>query len=674
MHRDPLDVPWVPYPKSSTPTFPMLPKDLNTLDNRLQGQGTMRSTERWSAKWITLAMTLLVIGCSEDDRVVPFGQGGSHQGEGEEQEGEPEGPPPSADIRPSEGLEGVQAVPLHDTQLQMEGIRFYAALREDMDQDGDDDVLAVGVSDGHSEGDPPIAHLVFGRQERPAEGETTSPRVVAETLGMHPFPPGAASGTGDTECEPPLAVIHTDGSRRVAEFTRTCGTSTVRVYFLVQADHTPRLRERLGVQDGQLTLAYPDIDDDGHPDLEATVHLAGRELTLRWMDRAGGLALDPRQPAETLEAVSGDPGAIDFASAICGEGLAIGGHWGLDCPPDTRRRLTLEALFAQASDNLAQALAGMPELSAEEEAAFLTRIERPTIHALRVGPPLRAHLAARQGGLGYGPEGVIDHTRAHILAVPPQAGVQPLPYTGPPAIPSPSAPPRAVGGVRSRIHRTLIRRGQQNRRMRAHARQPARIEIFPAQLFAPGSTAIESIPIDAAARTRWTVLGWAPQGFLLFDGVSRHFMEVTSTPLRTHLVPVPTPMPAPLRGARVAQGGRVWVSETPLGVIHGDGETVSLWRNEDWDRQHPILAAAIDPTGTRIAIARDDGIFVLHQENDTAVRPVPSETTNQPAPSSDATGDAVEDPANGAASPEPSSADSNPSDEAPADNPSSAMQ
>ncbi|MFT5354371.1 MAG: hypothetical protein ACI9KE_001576 [Polyangiales bacterium] len=527
------------------------------------------------------------MACDGEGRVVPFGQETPDEepnAEASEDEGEP-----SAITR---ALGGETTVELEGASFSAENARLHALYADDVDRDGDRDALVLGTRTVESATE---LLLIFGRRE--------GSHIVTRVLATQRLPNCEANRVEG-------AFREGDALERVASASVQCGEETIEVRFVVKVESTPRVRERLAVRDGQIALSFPDIDEDEHLDLRAEITLYGRSTTLEWLDRAGGLTRVEGEPEATLSAIRGNENAHELARALCGPdaSVAVGGRWGLDCPETSTRGIRLDAALARAGDDLPRALHELTSFSPEDRVEFFERLELPTVGWRRVDHVLPRTPATRHAGLSFADgRTLIDHSTNMSI---PLTDSAPTPHMGP-------APIRAPGGEIAAV-RSVSNRGS-----------IYEINIGSEAPFHSRTQRVFSLPTPPASE--WLVLGWAPQGLLLFDGVDRFLATVTEVAdvgqvttqagngaggrrvdlLALRTIETDDLLPAPFHGARTNASGDIWVAETPYGILFGDGSDLTLWRPEGWDDELETLALALGPSGHRVAVAREDGIFLV---------------------------------------------------------------
>lgn len=544
---------------------------------------------------LSVLVLATLMACDGEGRVVPFGQ--ETPDEEPQEEATPDEALTSAITR---SLDGETSVELEGASFSVEGAQLHALYAHDVDGDGDRDALVLGTR--YVEPATELL-LIFGRRE--------GPHIVTRVLATQRLPNCEASSVEGSFRE-------ADALERIASASVRCGEEAIEVRFVVKVESTPRVRERLAVRGGQLALSFPDIDEDEHLDLRAELTLFGRSTTLEWLDRAGGLARVEGEPEATLSAIRGQANAHELARALCGPdaSVAVGGRWGLDCPDASTQGIRLDAALARAGDDLPRALHELSSFSAEDRVEFFERLELPEVSWRRIEHVLPRTAATRHASLSFADNRtLLDHT-THMTI--PLVDVPPSPLMG-------AAPIRAPGGEDAGV-RSVSARGSTHE-----------INIGGATPFHSPTRRTLLLPTPPASE--WLVLGWAPQGLLLFDGVERFLATVSEVGeimvpgagrrvdvLALRTIEAGDLLPAPFAGARTNTSGDIWVAETPYGVLFGNGDVVTLWRPEGWDDELECLALALGPSGQRVALAREDGIFLMG----TGIGHTSSTATNMP--------------------------------------------
>jgi hypothetical protein len=113
----------------------------------------------------------------------------------------------------------------------------------------------------------------------------------------------------------------------------------------------------------------------------------------------------------------------------------------------------------------------------------------------------------------------------------------------------------------------------------------------------------------------WAVLGWAPQGLVAATGDRLRIVPVDELG-KTAGQPIDlrpgSPLPAPVRGARITPDGNRYVIPHPEGIVVREWQRggSGLWlRPSDWTQvPGELRAIAISPSGKRIAVQKGNEI------------------------------------------------------------------
>ncbi|MCB9598894.1 MAG: hypothetical protein H6722_21845 [Sandaracinus sp.] len=468
----------------------------------------------------------------------------------------------------------------------------HALLVSDLDGDGDRDALLLRVD---------VARQVVGVSVAIREGGAFRVRAPSP-LPLEGCVVEAAS------------LTHATRSSFVAEARTRCTAEGVdesrTMRWILSNEAAPRVRLVTSTR-GETTLsfAFEDLDDDGHEDVRGTVGAAGRETTLRWLDRPGGLALDRAEPAASVRAAMADAReqGLALARALClGDDatLRLGpGRWGLDCPEEllgAARIAQTDALLR--AGRLVEALAAMDGgavASAEAlDAAARSGVTQTRLpFAYRGEPSLDVtHLAlgflVSEGAPELRVQGAsIDRVGRDGQARPADAE--------PPLLRSGDEPPWTVvrtrgNGCGAEASLALFLGGTLGGAHEVTIAQPDGCE-------------------DEDARP-WRIVGWAPQGLLAARLGERRVVPITTDGLPAGdpvVLDADAPWPAPARGGRVTPDGDTWILERPEGVLVFSGGRVELWRPEGWAQGPAPSAAAVSADGTEVAVLRGDAIWIL---------------------------------------------------------------
>jgi hypothetical protein len=126
-------------------------------------------------------------------------------------------------------------------------------------------------------------------------------------------------------------------------------------------------------------------------------------------------------------------------------------------------------------------------------------------------------------------------------------------------------------------------------------------------------------PIDRPVSVfEWAVLGWAPQGLVAASGDLLRVVpldELGKSAGRPIDLSAGSPLPAPIRGARITPDGARYVIPHPEGVVVRDWRKggAGLWlRPPDWNEVGGTLRAVdLSPDGKRVAVQKGNEIRLL---------------------------------------------------------------
>lgn len=507
-----------------------------------------------------LALVLMfLIACGDDDRSVPF------RPEPAEETTEPSAP---FEARSGHPLEGTSAS-VGNATLESEGRQLRALLAADFDRDDDEDALAIAVT---PQDDQLEVALLYGHRE----AQQFATRVLGRVL--------------ISDC--PSPEVRADASQPQPDMltgsaTLGCESGEVTVLLVASGGRAPRLRERFAARGVSLQPRFVDLDEDGHQDLEVVFGSGDDRLTLALLDRPGGMGRDATGLQTSLDALleraeAGSASALALFDAACGPEprISVGGRFGLDCPRGQTRRADSMAAVQLARTDLARAVLRMSSASPDAVTRFVAAVphEEPTWRRVADAPTANALTAI----LSF-----TDGTVSIFGATPDP--MQPLPEVAP--VTSPDG--------------RFIARGIAD----------DAVEIVSAAVGATAGYAVPErtlplgLPPSGAA---WWLLGWAPQGVLVTDGVTRFVAGTGVVPLAAD-----APAPAPLRGGRVTRDGERWVTETAIGLLVHDGSSVALVRPRGWDEVGGAPRdAAVSEDGRTVAVVKGDGVFVFARDGE----------------------------------------------------------
>jgi hypothetical protein len=423
-----------------------------------------------------------------------------------------------------------------------------------------------------------------------------------------------------------------------------CETGKRNNLWLVTIEAQPRVRERITVLppneqssvDIEIELGVEDRDADGYEDVVANLSIGKTAIPLAWLNRPGGFARDASQPEASLQELadaaweslggnltSANTGALavlDSFVALCRESgaarVGLSGAQGLQCQrsPATARAASVAISAAIRRGSFVRALELQRwwqnpalEPSPEERNLVQAAWRKAKANAVatwrvidREGGP--ASLYFRDADTlvidGRAPRQV--QLSSGIKTQLPEAELVP-------AIRDPSGR-FAVRSVRATCAGFEAEVGP------IRGKQSHRAPIERRSSKAPCRT-----PIDRPATVfEWAVLGWAPQGLVAASGdllrvvPLNQFAKPAGRPIELSTT---SPLPAPIRGARITADGARYVIPHPEGVVVRDWRNggAGLWlRPADWDKvPGDLRSIAISPDGRKIALQKGSEIRLL---------------------------------------------------------------
>ena len=489
------------------------------------------------------------------------------------------------------------------------------------------------------DGNEPIDAVVVSADPQQVRLQAAYPRgldVVARNIDSFLVPSHCA--------EPAAEIQQLSESLLGVRVEHTCETGKRTNFWLLTVEAQPRVRERITVLPPndrstapiELELRVEDRDADGYDDVVAEARIGETKVPLAWLNRPGGFARDVSQPETTLRELADSAwtslrsdlagaqknalAALDAFVALCRESgaarIGLSGTHGLQCQqsPATARAVSVAMTAAIRRGSFVRAL----ELQRwwEATATQPTPEERELVQAAWRKAEANAtatwHRVDTEGGptsLYFRDDDtlVIDSRVPHAVQL--SSGfktrlseadiVPPVRDTdGRYAVRSVRATclgfEAEVGPIRSKqSHRVLIERRSGN---------------------VPCKT-----PIDRTASAfEWAVLGWAPQGLVAASG---DLLRVV--PLNAFAKPAgrpidlstSSPLPAPIRGARITPDGSRYVIPHAEGIVVRDWRKggTGLWlRPTDWNAvPGELRSIAISPNGRRIAIQKGNEIRLV---------------------------------------------------------------
>lgn len=578
-------------------------------------------SQRWAAALgVFLAGGVLVGGCSARKQV-PFGLQ-----DAETPSAEPPAAPTgeSSPELPSSGQTygpGQVEVEIGDSTLVLGAGYALAGLQIDLD------------------GNDPIDALVVSADPQQVRLEAAYPRgidVVARQIDAFLVP---------DQCIEPAAEIRRLSPALVGiRVEHACETGKRTNFWLITTEAQPRVRERITVlppndrstEPIELELHVEDRDADGYDDVVADVRLGKTHIPLAWLNRPGGFARDPSQPEATFQelADSADrlmgsdlPGAdkaalavLDAFVALCRESgaarVGFSGTQGLQCrrSPATAKALSVALTAAIRRGGFVRAL----ELQRwwDEAVTEPTTEERELVQT--AWRRANAHMAATWR--------VIDEESSRASLYFPDDDTLVVEASAPRSIQLSSglkkrlADSELVAPARDPSGRYAIRSvratcaGYEAEVGLIRSKQTHRVPIEQ-----PAGHGPCRAPIDRPASVfEWAVLGWAPQGLVVASGdllrivPLNAFAKPAGRPLDLR---AGTPLPAPIRGARITPDGSRYVIPHKEGIVVRDWREggSGLWlRPADWSKvPGELRSIALSPNGRRVAIQKGSEIRLL---------------------------------------------------------------
>jgi hypothetical protein len=575
-------------------------------------------SQRWAAALLVLLAAVVTEGCSSRKQV-PFGlqdAGTPSEATAEGEEGE-EG---EAELPVGIAFEPNQVeVQVAESTLVLQAGYALAALELDLDGSEPTDVLVVSAA----------PQEVLLQAAYPQGLAATARRVDSFPVPSH--------------CVDPTAAIRQLSTTLVeVRVEHNCETGKRTNFWLITIEKQPRVRERITVLPAndrsaapvELELRVEDRDADGYDDVVANVRIGETDIPLAWLNRPGGFARDASEPEATLRALAdsawdsldSDLGGanksalavVDAFVALCRDSgaarIGLSGTHGLQCQRSAAaaRAVSVAMTAAIRRGNFVRAL----ELQRwwEDTAAQPTPQERELVQAAwrKAKATATWRTIAREGGaasLYFRDDDtlVVDGRTPRTIQLSSgsesrlaEADVMP-----------PIRDPNGRFAVRS-VRVTCV--GFEAEVGPIRGRQTHRVPIERRSSNTPCKT-----PIDRPATVfEWAVLGWAPQGLVAASG---DLLRVV--PLNTFGKPAGnpidlrpgSPLPAPIRGARIRADGSRYVIPHPAGIVVRDwrGGGAGVWlRPADWDAvPGELRSLAISPDGRHVAVHKGSEIRLL---------------------------------------------------------------
>jgi hypothetical protein len=574
-------------------------------------------SQRWGAALVMFLASALVGGCS-GRKQVPFGlqdAGAPTELTAETEEGAAE-LPVGTTFKPNQ-----VEVQVAESTLVLQAGYALAALQLDLDGNEPTDALVVSA-------DPQEVRL---QAAYPRGLDVTARNIDSFLVPSH--------------CAEPAAEIRQLSASLVGvRVEHTCETGKRINFWLITIEAQPRVRERITVLPPNdrstapidLELRVEDRDADGYDDVVANVRIGQTDVPLAWLNRPGGFARDASQPEATLreladgawESLRSDPvgatkralAVVDAFVALCRESgaarIGLSGTHGLQCQqsPATARAVSVAITAAIRRGSFVRAL----ELQRwwEGTATGPTPEEREVVQA--AWRKAKANTTATWRAIDTeGSPASLYFRDADTLVVDGRA-------------------PRAIqlsSGSKTRLSEADIvppvrdPEGRYAVRMVRVTCAGFEAEVGPIRSKQTHRVPIErrsgnvpcKTPIDRPASVfEWAVLGWAPQGLVAASGdllrvvPLNSFAKPAGRPIN---LSAGSPLPAPIRGARITADGSRYVIPHAEGIVVRDwrGGGAGLWlRPIDWNAvPGELRSIAISPDGQRVAIQKGSEIRVL---------------------------------------------------------------
>ncbi|MGB8331144.1 MAG: hypothetical protein WCE62_13560 [Polyangiales bacterium] len=448
-----------------------------------------------------------------------------------------------------------------------------------------------------------------------------------------------------SDCTEPTAALRQLSASLVAvRVEHRCPTGKRTNLWLVTAEAQPRVRERITVlppndsstSEIELSLGVEDRDEDGYDDVVANVRIADTDIPLAWLNRPGGFARDLSQPEATFRELADEawksldsdlPRAskralaeLDSFVALCGEGamarIGLSGTQGLQCQqsPATARAVSVAMTAAIRRGSFVRAL----ELQRwwNEAATQPTAEERKLVQAAwrkaKAGATASWRVLDSEGGpasLYFRDDDTLVIDARTPRAVELSSGIK-TPLSEEDLTP-PVRDPDGRYAVRA-VRATCTGFDAEVGPIRGKQTHRVPIELLAGQVRC-------RTPIDRPASAfEWAVLGWAPQGLLAASGdllriiPLNAFAKPAGRPID---LDTGSPLPAPIRGARITPDGSRYVIPHTEGIVLRDWREggAGLWlRPADWEAvPGQLRSLAISPDGRRIAVQKGSEIRLV---------------------------------------------------------------
>ena len=579
-------------------------------------------SQRWGAALVVvfaggLLLGGLLSGCS-GRKQVPFGL--QDAGASTESADEPEEGAPQLPVGQTFGPDQVEVRVAESTLVLRAG---YALAALQLDLDGSEPIDAVVVS-----ADPQEVRL---QAAYPRGLDVAARKIDSFLVPSHCTEPAAEI----RQLSPSLVGVRVDHS---------CETGKRTNFWLVTIEAQPRVRERITVLPPNdrstapigLDLRVEDRDGDGYDDVVAEARIGETDVPLAWLNRPGGFARDVSQPEAALrELADGAWGSLrsDLAGAqedslavlaafvaLCRESgaarIGLSGTQGLQCrqSPATARAVSVAATAAIRRGSFVRAL----ELQRwwEVTATQPTPEERELVQAAWRKAKANATAAWRVVDT-EGSQASLYFRDADTLVI---NGRTPRAVQLSSGFKTRLSEAEVVPPVRDTDGRYAVRTvratcaGFEAEVGPVRSKQSHRVPIERRSGNDPCKT-----PIDRPASVfEWAVLGWAPQGLVAASGDLLRIVPLNSFAKpagRPIDLSAGSPLPAPIRGARITPDGSRYVIPHAEGIVVRDWRkgAAGLWlRPTDWNAvPGELRSIAISPDGQRVAIQKGSEIRVV---------------------------------------------------------------
>ena len=448
-----------------------------------------------------------------------------------------------------------------------------------------------------------------------------------------------------SDCKEPTAEIRQLSPSLVSvRVDHACEAGTRTNVWLLTIEAQPRLRERITVLPPteqslapiSLTLRAEDRDSDGYEDVVADVQIGEVQVPLAWLNRPGGFARDPSQPEATFRLLADDAwafldsdlggsekrasGVLDAFIALCRESgaarIGLAGTQGIQCDQSeaAARAVAVAMVAAIRRGSFVRALElqrwsnGSGMLASSEEQALVQNAWQKAKASARASWRLLDKESATARIYFTDDDTLVVEGSAPKSIDLDKGAVSRLSST------STIAPTRSPNGRFSVRSVRLTCAGFEAEIGPVLGKQSHRVLIERRAGTIPCQSAIDR----PASVFEWAVIGWAPQGLVAASGDRLRIVpldELAKPAGRPIDLAVGSPLPAPIRGARITPNGERYVIPHQEGVVVRDWQKggAGLWlRPMDWDAVPGALRAlAISPDGRRIALQKGSEIRLL---------------------------------------------------------------